>query len=501
MESRAPLPDPSIYANTITSEELRDMLMVYASDEFKGRDAGTPSEELATDYLKNYYKAEGISSPKSTSVSDYLQKVPIKELRFPDATISVDGQSFKLIEDLTVSQGNASETFSASEIVYVGYGIKAENYSDYKNLNVKGKVVLAKAGEPKDANGNYITTGTSEGTKWTNGRQARRTKEEAAKEMGAKAFILFEPESFETLASFYKRFQNSDRRSLGLVDENDKFLSFVIGDNLAKALYNEIGESADPKVLSKSIKIDLKRENAELKSHNVVAYIPGSELPNEYLIISAHLDHVGVQDGEVYNGADDDGSGTISVLEIAEAFQKAVENGHRPKRSVVFLHVTAEEKGLLGSRYYADSDPVFPLDQTIANLNIDMIGRVDPKHENDRNYLYIIGSDRLSSDLHQISEEVNNKYTKINFDYTYNDPKDPNRFYNRSDHYNFAKHNIPIIFYFNGTHADYHRPGDTPDKIEYDLMENRARLVFYTAWELANGVSRPVVDKAEVTKP
>ena len=161
----------------------------------------------------------------------------------------------------------------------------------------------------------------------------------------------------------------------------------------------------------------------------------------------------------------------------------------------MFLHVTGEEKGLLGSQYYTDNDPIFPLAETVADLNIDMIGRIDPKREGDRNYIYLIGSDKLSTDLHNISEEVNKKYMNIELDYTYNDENDPNRFYYRSDHYNFVKNNIPIIFYFNGTHDDYHRPSDTPDKINYDLLENRARLVFYTAWEVANRNDRLVVDK------
>jgi len=226
-------------------------------------------------------------------------------------------------------------------------------------------------------------------------------------------------------------------------------------------------------------------------SENVLAYIKGSEKPDEIVIISAHLDHIGISgNGEVNNGADDDGSGTVAVMEIAEAFKQAADKGFGPKRSILFLHVTGEEIGLYGSRYYADVDPVFPLENTVADLNIDMIGRVDPKHKNNENYLYLIGADKLSKELHDISEAVNNEYTKIEFDYTYNDENDPNRFYYRSDHYNFAKNNIPVIFYFNGTHDDYHKPTDTPDKIRYDLLENRARLIFYTAWEIANREER-----------
>lgn len=230
-------------------------------------------------------------------------------------------------------------------------------------------------------------------------------------------------------------------------------------------------------------------------SENVLAYIKGSEKPDEVLVISAHLDHIGIsKNGDINNGADDDGSGTVAILEIAEAFQKASKEDNGPKRSILFLHVTGEEIGLYGSRYYADEDPVFPLANTIANLNIDMIGRVDPKHEEKGNYLYLIGSDKLSKELHDISEAVNKANFNMEFDYTYNDEDDPNRFYYRSDHYNFAKKNIPVIFYFNGTHADYHRPSDTPDKINYEFLETRARLIFHTAWELANRDERVKLD-------
>ena len=230
-------------------------------------------------------------------------------------------------------------------------------------------------------------------------------------------------------------------------------------------------------------------------SENVLAYIKGSEKPDELIIISAHLDHIGISgNGDINNGADDDGSGTVAIIEIAQAFKEASKEGNGPKRSILFLHVTGEEIGLLGSRYYTDVDPIFPLKNTVANLNIDMIGRIDPKHQGSDNYLYLIGSDKLSIELHNLSEEVNKKYFNLEFDYTYNDDNDPNRFYYRSDHYNFAKNSIPVIFYFNGTHADYHKPSDTPDKINYDFFETRTQLIFYTAWELANREERIKLD-------
>ena len=229
-------------------------------------------------------------------------------------------------------------------------------------------------------------------------------------------------------------------------------------------------------------------------SENVVAFIEGSEKPDEIIVVSAHFDHVGQTGEEIFNGADDDGSGTVAIMKIAEAFQNAAKNGNGPKRSILFLHVTGEEKGLLGSAYYVKY-PIFPLKNTVANLNIDMIGRVDEAHTNNPDFVYLIGSDKLSTELHEISEAINTKFTNLTLDYTYNDDKDPNRFYYRSDHYNFAKNNIPIIFYFNGTHEDYHRPSDTPDKINYEVLAKRTQLVFFTAWELANRNERIVVDK------
>ena len=238
-----------------------------------------------------------------------------------------------------------------------------------------------------------------------------------------------------------------------------------------------------------------------VETENVIAIIKGSEKPDEYVVITAHLDHVGVTDGEIYNGADDDGSGTVALLEIAEAFKKAADKGKGPKRSIVFLHVTGEEKGLLGSKYYSEN-PIYPLEDTVVNLNLDMIGRIDPtRKKKNRDYIYIIGSDHDSKDLHNVSEQTNDETINLDLDYRYNDKDDPNRFYYRSDHYNFAKNGIPIIFYFSGTHEDYHMPTDDPDKIEYDLLESRSKLIFYTAWNIANRDQRIVVDpKPEIKK-
>ncbi|WP_367768835.1 M28 family peptidase [Flavobacterium sp. WC2421] len=229
-------------------------------------------------------------------------------------------------------------------------------------------------------------------------------------------------------------------------------------------------------------------------SENIWAFIEGSEKPDEVIVVSAHYDHVGVKNGDVYNGADDDGSGTVALLEIAQAFEIAKKEGHGPKRSILFFHATGEEHGLLGSSYYSEH-PLFPFENTITDINIDMIGRRDVEHANTNNYVYLIGADRLSSDLDAICTLANAKYTKMDIDYKYNDLADPNHFYERSDHYNFAKHGIPSVFIFNGVHADYHKKTDTPDKIEYDALAKRTQLAFTIAWDLANRENRPVVDK------
>ena len=242
--------------------------------------------------------------------------------------------------------------------------------------------------------------------------------------------------------------------------------------------------------------LNAKRNENLPDSENIWAFIEGSEKPNEIVVVSAHYDHVGVKNGEIYNGADDDGSGTVAIMEIAAAFQKAKEEGHGPKRSILIMHMTGEEHGLHGSRFYTQN-PLFPLSNTVANVNIDMIGRRDPLHEKNNNYIYLIGSDYLSTDLYNICEDVNKKNKFLTIDYKYNDKSDPNRYYYRSDHYNFAKKGIPVVFLYNGEHADYHKPTDEVSKIEFDALTARTKFGFAIACEIANRAEKLVVDKTD----
>ena len=491
---KTPLPTVSsaVYAESITEVELKEHLYVYASDEYEGRETGTPGQKKAIAYIKAQYEKMGIPAAKADG--NYFQEVPLEISKVPSGKVTLNNKEYVVGEHiLSFSQ----TTESIESVAYVGYGIEDGEYSDYADINVTGKYVLLKSGEPMNADGTYALSGTSTKSVWSNISEALSKRLELAKEKGATGVLYFDNANYPRFKSRFDHMKSSDNGNMSIVDENAKeFASLFIDSEFAKAILPEIEADDVVKILTTKLDFKVESTNNKVSSENVAAILKGSEKPDEFLVISSHLDHIGITgDGEINNGADDDGSGTVALLEIAQAFKNAADAGNGPKRSIVFLHVTGEEKGLLGSQYYTDVDPIFPLKNTVANLNIDMIGRIDPKREGDRNYIYLIGSDKLSTDLHKLSEEMNSTYMNIELDYTYNDENDPNRFYYRSDHYNFAKNNIPIIFYFNGTHDDYHRPSDTPDKINYDLLMNRTQLIFHTAWEIANREQRVVVDK------
>ena len=233
---------------------------------------------------------------------------------------------------------------------------------------------------------------------------------------------------------------------------------------------------------------EFKKQRNIINASNVIGIIEGTDKKEEYVFLTGHYDHLGKHDGKIYYGADDDGSGTCGVITMAEAFAKAAAEGHRPRRTLVFMTVSGEEKGLWGSEYYSDH-PIFPLDKTSIDLNTDMVGRVDTERKtgDTLSYVYVVGHDKLSSELPVVNEAANNKYDHLVLDYKYDDPNDPNRIYFRSDHYNFARKGVPVLFFYDGMlKADYHKPTDTVDKINFELYEKRVRMIFHTAWEFAN---------------
>jgi hypothetical protein len=459
------------YANTITPQDMKAKLSILASDDFQGRETGTPGQEKASKFLEDFYKKIGLQGPVDGT---YRQKFTMYQSDWSDVYIKT--KSGKKVNGTDIIFfGNA---IMAKELklstVFVGKGETLDN------MDVKGKGVIAMA--------------------------SSREMLEKLNASGAKAVFIIsaDDEQFKQTLPRQARRALLSRLRFDKVATGGESMVFYITKAIAAEMLNSSTDKLDaaadnPASLKpRSVSLKVTEKLKELNTENMVAFLEGTDLKDEILVISSHFDHIGQnEDGTVINnGADDDGSGTTGVMEIAEAFAQAAKEGNRPRRSILFLNVTGEEKGLLGSEYYSEH-PLFPLDKTVNDLNIDMIGRVDPDHENDRDYVYVIGSEKLSSHLKVISEYANITYTGLNLDYRYDDPTDTNRFYYRSDHYNFAKKGIPIIFYFNGVHADYHRPTDTVDKIEFDVMAKRAQLVFHTAWILANRDKRTPVDRED----
>lgn len=486
------------YGQMMDSTKLRSHLSIIASDEFEGRETGTRGAELTALYLENYYSKLGFEPYDGKS---YTQDVPMLNSQIQGGVMNIAGQELKMVDGFLVYPGINKKSMKDVPMVFAGYGALSVNeYDDYAKIDVKGKCVVVLQGDVRNPDSESANNTTS--------------KRERAESLGAAAFIVVMPNSdYSTFKGRMKFYMTRKSTILNRTKEGEgaSIPTFFVREEAADVWFDtsenikniaKIKKKGEKKGVVTTgdfgfaLNYNLEINRTEFNGKNILAYLPGTEkdLKEEVVVITSHYDHIGIVDGEVNNGADDDGSGTVTVMELARIFMKAYKNGDGPRRSVLFMNVVGEEKGLLGSEWYSDH-PVFPLENTVANLNIDMIGRVDEAHSDDENYIYLIGSDKLSSELHEISESANSSFTKINLDYTFNAPDDPNRFYYRSDHYNFAKHNIPVIFYFSGVHEDYHAPGDDVEKIMFTKMTNVGRLAFHTAWELLNRDEKIVVDK------
>ncbi|MDN3668746.1 M28 family peptidase [Echinicola jeungdonensis] len=467
-------PESIQYAATITEADLKNHLQYLASDELEGRDTGEKGQKLAAKYLADFYKEIGLKGPVEGS---FFQPFELARITWGDLFLKVGKQKLTQNEDYVFIGDADMKRKSKTELVFLGLA----NEENLANINIKDKFVGL----------------------WAIGINAGNVVDKVM-EKGAEGVIMVTMEgqaNFDRLANRYQALTGKGR--LGFEKPTkDKPVFLVSSNKMAKLfeqpidILKEAAKNNPESIPSKKLKFKVEKKKEMVGTENVLGYLEGTDKKEEILVISSHYDHIGINSkGEINNGADDDGSGTVSVLEIAQAFAEAAKEGHRPRRSILFLNVTGEEKGLLGSEYYTDN-PVFPLRNTVNNLNIDMVGRIDYEYQDKefKDYVYVIGSDMLSSQLKTIIEYNNITYTDLILDYRYDAEDDPNRFYYRSDHYNFAKHNIPVAFFFNGVHDDYHQPTDTVDKIEFDLMEKRARLIFYTAWDLANRENRTPVD-------
>jgi hypothetical protein len=470
------------YGNMITEEDLKENLSILASDAMEGRETGKRGQKMAAAFISAHFEEIGLSGPVNGT---YYQPISLYTTAPAETYIKIGGVRFNNFQEIAYSGNTSTDGEISLPVVFAGKGRK----EDLAQVNLEGKAAL-------------LTLSSGDNF---------RTPIALAREHKAKIILIFNPDTEESkkLINQYSEYLSGGNLSLTRPEPRNAGVFFITPEQGAKMLgvtseklTKAISEPGQNEPLKKikpgTLTYKTTTEIKTVKTENVLGYLEGSDKKEELVVITSHYDHIGKRskgDGDlVNNGADDDGSGTVSVMQLAKIFAQAKKDGKGPRRSMLFMTVAGEEQGLLGSEYYSEN-PVFPLDKTVVDLNIDMIGRSDAQHKDSSHYVYVIGSDKLSTELHNLSESVNKNYTKLIFDYTYNDQNHPDRLYYRSDHWNFAKKNIPIIFYFDGIHEDYHKPSDEIEKIEFDHLAKRAQLVFYTAWEIANREERIMPDR------
>ncbi len=481
--------DPEKYAALISPSELEENLRIVASDALEGRRTGTRGQKMAAAFIAFEFEAMGLKPPVNGS---YYQPFQLYQSVPGEVYVSAGNRRFENFNEVIYYGNDYSGGEVATDIVFVG---KARP-EDLERLEIEGKAVMIMVGPDGDYRSAVSLV--------------------RAKNAGM-VFIqnTDTDEAFREYAQQFRRYLAGGRLTLSKPRIADQARGvFFVSPAAAASIFNtsietlsKASESTKKNALKKigqarvsyKTSVDIKTVDTE----NVLGFLEGTDKKDEVLVVTAHYDHIGKKEnGEgdlINNGADDDGSGTVAVIQMAKAFAQAKKDGKGPRRSILFMTVAGEEEGLLGSEYYTEH-PIFPLENTVVNLNIDMIGRRDDQHSDSPPYVYVIGADKLSSELHAISEAENRKHTKLIFDYTYNDENHPARLYYRSDHWNFAKRNIPIIFYFDGIHEDYHLPSDEVDKIEFDLLTARTKCVFFTAWEIANREKRIMPDEDKLRR-
>lgn len=499
-------PDTSAirFSKFVTADGMKKNLEVLASDEYEGRETGQKGQKMSAAYIKKFYQDLGIKPLSNPQLKDgYQQEFPLAVFNPQEMKISSGKKTYTPNTDYFSWANTIGDTsINISTIEFCGYGINTLVYNDFDKKNLKDKAVMILNNEPYRADGTSLISQSAVASDWGGNF---RTKQAEAKKQGIKYLFIVDKYLKESYSKFQHRI-TSTRMSIGNKNEPSYPLIIYISEEMANEMIankkNKVATIEQKTIktgkpvsftVKKPLSIQITQKKFGISAENVMAYIEGSDLKDEVIVLSAHYDHLGIHDGKVYNGADDDGSGTVAIMQLAKAFTEAKKSGKGPRRSLLFLNVSGEEKGLLGSEYYAEN-PVFDLSKTVCDLNIDMIGRLDDDHKNNPNYIYLIGADKLSKDLHNISENCNKTYSKLELDYRYNDENEPNRYYYRSDHYNFAKNGVPVIFYFNGVHADYHQETDEVSKIDFNKMEKITRLVFFTAWEVANRAERIKID-------
>ncbi len=482
------------FAQSIQENDMLSHLFFLASDAVEGRETGTAGQRVAAQYIASRFMQMGIKPGNGKS---YFQEFSVANINLDNTTLKINKSAFNYRKDYFCTELMDMPESLSGGWAFAGYGIESPEYNNLATIDPSGKNILIIGAKPgKKVDNMRMLFGMWMGIV------------ENIKQKGASSVWMIIPDSVYNRFNVYGKPNDvtliqDEVGSPPVFFVNEKmgntWLAAVAKKHSIKSLSAALDASATVPAMDfakVSLLYEAQKTVEKTKASNVLGYLEGTDKKEELLVITAHYDHLGVQNGEVYNGADDDGSGTVTVLELAEAFSKAAQEGKRPRRSILFMTVSGEEKGLWGSDFYT-SHPVYPLEKTIADLNIDMIGRVDKSYagkKDSANYVYIIGANKLSTELDSINKVVNKNSVNIILDEKYNDENDPERFYYRSDHYNFAKNGIPVIFYFTGVHKDYHKPTDDIDKINFPKMVKIGKLVFGTAWELANREKRIVVD-------
>ncbi|HEX6046067.1 MAG TPA: M20/M25/M40 family metallo-hydrolase [Pyrinomonadaceae bacterium] len=503
--------------DTISADQMRAYLTFIASDEMEGRD--TPSRGLDTTAKFLAMNLSRWGFKQAGDDGTFFQRIELKRERADGGQTKVEynGRALTTGTDfLPAGPGNVS-----GKLVYAGNGwlIKSKEMDAYKDIDPKGRIAVI-FGTP-----GALPRGVSRADLRALGQDAMNPLD-YARSKGVAGLIFVA--DYQFLANWQSNRQRTMERGATVVAKFQRqgqapamLPSIIVSPEIANsllvgekspatAIFNAMNDGTLPASFlmndQKTVSLNIGSTTESIPTQNVVAVWEGSDpvLKSEYVAIGAHYDHVGtgcrpVANDRICNGADDDGSGTTGMLAMAEALAKAPT---RPKRSILFVWHCGEEKGLWGSRYFTEY-PTVPLNAIVAQLNMDMIGRSrKPGDTNSRNNsltgpdaVYVIGSTMMSTELGELVNTVNKSYLNLTFDTKYDDPKDPNRFFYRSDHYNYARKGIPIIFFFDGEHEDYHGVGDTADKIDYAKMEKIARTVYMTAWEIANRPARLKVDK------
>jgi hypothetical protein len=498
-----PLP-PAAAMESITPAELRSHVEFLASDELGGRYVASDSIHIAARYLasrlRSYGFRGGAADGSFFQTFDIVVRRLLPEHSFLEIRTPEGSQRYAYGSDFVAFGGTGAVNLQA-ELVFARFGVTLPEwgYDDYATVDVRGKLaVVVLQGVPALVR---------EGRALSASDYPLQRKIEAARARGAAGLILLRdtpggPRGLRGM-SLAPRVALAEEDARGA----SSFPVLLAEPRLTEDLLRALGvpperipaELPASKPLGLTASVTLAFETRRQSAANVIGILDGAdpERRQEYVLLSAHYDHLPTRDGQIYNGADDNASGTATVLEVAQAFTI----GERPKRSILVIFHTAEEVGLLGSKYFV-AHPTVPLQAIVAGLNVDMVGRTRAPHDThpanrelaDAHTLYLIGSDKLSRELHELSEQTNRDTERFTLDYRYNREDHPQRLYYRSDHYTYAQKGIPVIFYFTGLHEDYHQPTDDTEKLDFEKMARIGRLIFATAWRIANLEHRLRID-------